>query len=74
MQYFSCCSDKYTEIKMCDLEPFPKSSHNYGKHIANYLVNEDKYKIGKYLQAFNELNVYTIYFCQVLYAFYTGGV
>ena len=27
MQYFSCCSDKYTEIKMCDLEPFPKSSH-----------------------------------------------
>ena len=24
MQYFSCCSDKYTEIKMCDLEPFSK--------------------------------------------------
>ena len=24
MQYFSCGSDKYTEIKMCDLEPFSK--------------------------------------------------
>ena len=27
MQYsppFLCCSDKYTEIKMCDLEPFSK--------------------------------------------------
>ena len=24
MQYFSCCSDKYTEIIMCDLEPFSK--------------------------------------------------
>ena len=24
MQYFSCSSDKYTEIKMCDLEPFSK--------------------------------------------------
>ena len=24
MQYFSCGSDKYSEIKMCDLEPFSK--------------------------------------------------
>ena len=24
MQYFSCCSDKYAEIKMCDLEAFSK--------------------------------------------------
>ena len=22
MQYFSCGSDMYTEIKLCDLEPF----------------------------------------------------
>ena len=28
MQYFSCCSDKYTEIKMCDLEPFSKIQSN----------------------------------------------
>ena len=34
MQYFSRSSDKYTEIKMCDLEPFSK----IGSHI--YLSEE----------------------------------
>ena len=40
MQFFSCGSDKYTEIKMCDLEPFSKimvkiaSLHSY---ITSYV-------------------------------------
>ena len=36
MQYFSCCSDKYTEIKMCDLEPFSKiQSHLISDWLGN---------------------------------------
>ena len=35
MQYFSRGSDKYTEIKMCDLEPFSKIR----SHIMfNYII------------------------------------
>ena len=36
IQYFSCCSDKYTEIKMCDLEPFSKIQ----SHIKFNLLNK----------------------------------
>ena len=34
MQYFSCCSDKYTEIKICDLEPFSKIQSQFTKWLA----------------------------------------
>ena len=29
MQYFSCGSDKYSEIKICDLEPFSKIQSHF---------------------------------------------
>ena len=38
MQYFSCGNDKYTEIKMCDLEPFSKIR----SHLS--LITHQKYR------------------------------
>ena len=38
MQYFSCCSDKHTEIKMYDLEMFSKiQSHIIHRKIVDVL-------------------------------------
>ena len=43
MQYFSCGSDKYSEIKMCDLEPFSKiQSHIMSCDFPYRLVNNTK--------------------------------
>ena len=44
MQYFSCGSDKYTEIKMCDLEPFSK--------IQSQLINTHTGSIFSWVQLY----------------------
>ena len=45
MLYFSYCSDKYTEIKICDLEPFSNFEackfHEYHKFIIYDFSFED---------------------------------
>ena len=50
MQYFSCCSDKYTEIKMCDLEPFSKIQSHIVIAIASYIANIRSYIVRSYAQ------------------------
>ena len=51
MQYFLCCSDKYTEIKMCDLDCFPKSSQIY-THILSY----DRLNLATYTVPFKTID------------------
>ena len=43
MQYFSRGSDKYTEIKMCDLEPFSKIR----SHMLTVLLEYTNYQLLK---------------------------
>ena len=51
MQYFSCGSDKYSEIKKCDLEPFSKIRHIF---VCNYLPLVDSQEQHDVLSALDE--------------------
>ena len=47
MQYYSCGSDKYTEIKMCDLELFQNTVTyiNDENKVAAKLLDIDRYSL-----------------------------
>ena len=65
MQYFSCGSDKYTEIKMCDLEPFSKiQSHILiSSYTVPYILN-----LKEIAPAVPEIRVHKT--CQIFFIFF----
>ena len=46
MQYCSCYSNKYNEIKMCDLEPFSEIQSHIYINLANLALAEETSQIG----------------------------
>ena len=66
MQYFSCWSDKCTEIKMCDLEPFSKiqsqmtfvylNRANFNiPNVTSFISSSEYNHISGYQQNFKDL-------------------